>query len=65
MNTNSPQHRTGSQHRTGPATLARKAAVRSRRAVGLVLAATVSLLSLAVSGCFAMMVAPGAGAPAG
>ena len=44
MNTSSPQSR------TGPATLARKAAFRSRRAVGLIIAATVSLLSLAVSG---------------
>jgi hypothetical protein len=56
MNTTSPQPR------TGPATLARKAAFRSRRAVGLVIAATVSLLSLAVSGpAFAMTVAPGGG----
>ena len=64
MNTTSPQHRTISA-RTGPATLARKAAFRSRRAVGLIIAATVSLLSLAVSGpAFAMTVAPGGGGTA-
>ena len=40
MDTSSPQHS------TIPATLARKAALRSRRAVGLVIAATVGLLSL-------------------
>ncbi len=62
MNTTSPQHRTGSQPRTGPATLARKAAFRTRRAVGLVIAATVSLLSLGAGApAFAMTVAPGGG----
>jgi hypothetical protein len=63
MNTTSPQHRTGSQPRTGPATQARKAAFRTRRAVGLVIAATVSVLSLGVGApAFAMTVAPGGGA---
>jgi hypothetical protein len=66
MNTTSPQHRTGSQPRTGPAILARKAAFRTRRAVGLVIAATVSLLSLGAGApAFAMAVAPGGGAAAG
>jgi hypothetical protein len=57
MNTTSPQPR------TGPATVARKATSRTRRAVGLVVAATVSLLSLGVGApAFAMAVAPGGGA---
>jgi hypothetical protein len=60
MNTSSPQHR------TIPATLARKAAFRTRRAVGLVITATVSLLSLGVGGpAFAMTVAPGGGGTGG
>jgi hypothetical protein len=60
MNTSSPQHR------TVPGILARKAVFRSRRAVGLVIAATVSLLSLGLTGpAFAMTVAPGGGAAAG
>jgi hypothetical protein len=60
MNTSSPQHR------TIPAILARKAAFRTRRAVGLVIAATVSLLSLGAGApAFAMTVAPGGGAAAG
>ena len=66
MNTTSPQHRTGSQPRTGPATLARTAVFRTRRAVGLVIAATVSLLGLGAGApAFAMTVAPGGGAAAG
>jgi hypothetical protein len=60
MNTSSPQHR------TIPAILARKAAFRTRRAVGLVIAATVSLLSLGAGApAFAMTVASGGGAAAG
>ncbi|HEY2279761.1 MAG TPA: hypothetical protein VGI00_15485 [Streptosporangiaceae bacterium] len=60
MNTTSPQPR------TTPATLAQQAAFGSRRAVGLVIAATVSLLSLGLTGsAFAMTVAPGGGAAAG
>jgi hypothetical protein len=66
MNATSPRHRTGSQHPTGPATLTRQAAFRTRRAVGLVIAATVSLLSLGLTGpAFAMAVAPGGGAAGG
>jgi hypothetical protein len=54
------------QPRTVPATLARKAAFHSRRAVGLVIAATVSLLSLGLTApAFAMTVAPGGGPAAG
>jgi hypothetical protein len=60
MNTTSPQYR------TIPATLARKAAFRTRRAVGLVIAATVSLLSLGLTApAFAMTVAPGGGGTGG
>jgi hypothetical protein len=56
MNATSPQRS------TVPTLVARKAAFCSRRAVGFVIAATVSLLSLGLSApAFAMIVPPGGG----
>jgi hypothetical protein len=56
MNATSPQHR------TAPVLVALKAASGSRRAVGFVIAATVSLLSLGLTApAFAMIVPPGGG----
>jgi hypothetical protein len=60
MNATSPQHR------TAPVLVALKAAFGSRRAVGFVIAATVSLLSLGLTApAFAMIVPPGGGRTAG
>ena len=60
MNATSPQHS------SIPTIVARKAVSRSRRAVGLVIAATVSLLRLGLTApAFATIVPPGGGGTTG